>query len=735
MDQAAPQDASGATRPDIAPSGSFIIPAQGALHESRPFTLKHGDTFAVFDHVGDSVARPGSTQGIFHCDTRYLSVLELAIAGHRPMLLSSTLRDDNATLTCDLSNPDIHGGDGALLLPHDLIHIRRTRLLWDAGSFERILVRNYDAQARTVTLAIGFDADFADLFEVRGTARRARGTIEPADVRFDRVTLSYTGLDRRRRTTLVRFDPAPVALDRQTARFTLTLAPQEARSLFMTVQCEPGAARDTPSRDFFIALRRARRALRQSSSRAAAIASSNEIFNEAARRSVADLAMLITDTDQGAYPYAGIPWFSTVFGRDALIVAIQTLWLDPSIARGVLCYLAKHQATTVDAAADAEPGKILHEVRHGEMAELGEVPFRRYYGSIDSTPLFLMLAGAYLRRTGDLETLRGLWKNFQAALAWIDDYGDRDGDGFVEYGRQNDKGLVNQGWKDSQDSIFHQDGTIASGPIALVEVQAYVYGAWIAAAEIAERLDLAAEAARLRERAAGLRDAFDTAFFDAALGTYVIALDGEKRPCRIAASNAGHALLTGIAYKERAAPVVATLLSAASFCGWGIRTLASGQARFNPMSYHNGSVWPHDNSLIMAGLSRYGFHREAALIFEGIFAAASYIDLRRLPELICGFPRQRGQGPTFYPVACMPQAWAAAAPLLMLQASIGLSFQVERNTVTFDRPALPSFLDALTVSNLKVGAGQLDVALRRSERNCVVDVLHRSGDLRVVTTV
>jgi glycogen debranching enzyme len=392
---------------------------------------------------------------------------------------------------------------------------------------------------------------------------------------------------------------------------------------------------------FFSALRDARRALRASSSRAAAVETSNEIFNEAVRRSVSDLYMLITDLPEGPYPYAGIPWFSAVFGRDALITALQSLWMDPSIARGVLAHLAANQAQHEDDAADAEPGKILHEVRQGEMAELGEVPFRRYYGSVDSTPLFVMLAGAYLERTGDVDFLQGLWPNVEAALAWIDEHGDRDGDGFVEYGRRTREGLVNQGWKDSHDSIFHADGSLAEGPIALVEVQGYVYAAKRAAAAIARRLGLEQRAAALDRQAEELRLRFDAAFWDEDLGTYVLALDGDKRPCRVRISNAGHALFTGIAPPHRAESVVRRLMGRTSFSGWGIRTVASSELRYNPMSYHNGSLWPHDNAMIAMGFARYGFARQAARVFEGLFDASIYIDLRRLPELFCGCARQR----------------------------------------------------------------------------------------------
>ncbi|AHF83118.1 amylo-alpha-1,6-glucosidase [Rhizobium leguminosarum bv. trifolii WSM1689] len=717
-----------------APVAQFFIPAAASLQERRPRTLKHGDTFAVFDYNGDALSGPGSPEGLFHRDTRYLSHLYLTINGQRPMLLSSTLRDDNATLTCDLTNPDLFDNKGKLVLAHDLVHLRRSRFLWNARCYERVAVRNYDDRRQHVRIQIAFEADFADLFEVRGTVRARRGRNLPAVIEQDCVLLSYIGLDGRKRSTRLSFVPEPTEIRSDLVTYDLHLEPHETRSLFVTIGCDQASADRPTPRLFFLALRDARRALRASSSRAASIATSNEIFNEAARRSVADLYMLMTDKPDGPYPYAGIPWFSTVFGRDALITALQTLWLDPEIARGVLCHLAANQATDINPASDAEPGKILHEVRYGEMAELGEIPFRRYYGSIDSTPLFVVLAGEYLKRTGDLATIDRLLPHLEAALTWIDEHGDRDGDGFIEYGRLTEEGLINQAWKDSHDSVFHADGTLARGPIAIVEVQAYVYGAWQSAAEIFRRIGRRERAASFLARAEGLRRAFDMSFFDEELGTYILALDGDKQPCRVRSSNAGHALFTGIAYPERVAQITRTLMSASSFCGWGIRTIPSTEARYNPMSYHNGSIWPHDNALIASGLARYGYRAEAARIFEGLFTASTYIDLRRLPELLCGLPRQRARGPTFYPVACSPQAWAAAAPLSLLQSCLGLDFDPNGSQISFNVPQLPPFLDEVVLRRLLIGDGSADIAIRRSGRQVVVDVVDRHGNVQVLTT-
>jgi glycogen debranching enzyme len=716
---------------DIASLAEFHIPAVASLQERRPRTLKHGDTFAVFDHNGDVFSAAGNAEGLFHRDTRHLSHLRLSICDMRPMLLSSTLRDDNAALICDLTNPDLFRGDH-LILEHDRLHLRRSKFLWESASFERIAIKNYGDSRQFVKLQLDFAADFADLFEVRGTHRSRRGLFHPVAKEPDGLVFSYTGLDGRLRTTRLRFAPRPQRLDSDKVVFEFDLERQGRAAIFMEVRCDLRAPESAPGRFFFVSLRNSRQALRASSSRAVAISTSNKIFNEVTRRTIADLYMLTTELPQGPYPYAGIPWFSTMFGRDALITAMQTLWTDPAIARGVLAYLAAHQAKVVDEKADAEPGKILHEVRRGEMAELGEVPFRHYYGSVDSTPLFVMLAGAYLERSGDIEGLRNLWPNIEAALTWIDVYGDIDGDGFVEYGRKTEEGLINQGWKDSHDSVFHADGALARGPIALVEVQGYVYAAKCAASNVARRLGFAERADVLGGEAESLRSRFDEAFWDAELGTYVLALDADKRPCRVRTSNAGHALFTGIALQHRAASIVASLMSSSSFSGWGIRTIATSEVRYNPMSYHNGSVWPHDNSMIAIGFARYGFAEEAARLFKGLYDASHYFDLLRLPELFCGFARQRGQAPTLYPVACSPQAWATAAPLAFLQACLGLGFDLEKRRVVFNRPLLPVLLDEVTLSGLTIGPASIDVMLRRVGSEVELNVMSRQGDISAV---
>jgi glycogen debranching enzyme len=707
------------------------IPATTSLPERRPRALKDGDLFAVFDHRGDIGGEPGSPEGLYHADTRILSEFQLLIDGCRPLLLSSTIQDNNAVFVADLTNPDLISG-GALLMRRELIYISRMKFLWNGACHERLLVRNFDDKPRQLTLGLRFAADFADLFEVRGLRRLRRGQIAAEPKPDNAMVLRYRGLDEVERVLALAFDPQPDHVDSSTALFDLELKPGEGRRLFLRLGTVEPTGEDCGARSFYRGMRAARRKLRATAARASAVESSNSLFNEILRRSRSDLAMLMTDTEQGPYPYAGIPWYSAPFGRDGLITALFTLWLDPAIAKGVLKFHAAHQARETDPRRDAQPGKILHELRHGEMARLGEVPFDRHYGSVDATPLFVLLLGEYYARTGDLETVRALWPHVEAALAWIDRYGDIDGDGFVEYGDRDSEIVVNQGWKDSPAAIFHEDGRAPAGPVALCEIQGYVYGAKRAAAAMADALGLGRQAVALRQQAQTLRRRFEAAFWCDDISTYALALDGDKRPCRVVASNAGHVLLSGIASRERARRVADTLMGAACFSGWGVRTLAVSAKRYNPMSYHNGSIWPHDNALLALGLARYGFKDAVLRIFEGLYDAAACMDLRRLPELFCGFPRRQRSGPTLYPVACAPQAWASAATLAMLQASLGARWHPGSAELRFDRPTLPDFIDELRLGRLGLGGASVDVLLRRHGGAVAVTVERRRGDLKVV---
>ena len=705
----------------------FYIPMTGPAARPRR-SLKHDDTFIVLDSHGDIGASAGGPDGLFNADTRYLARLELVLDEVQPLLLGSNLRDDNSALTVDLTNPDVYR-QGRIVLRKDMLHIVRTIFLWRGTAYQRIGVQNHSEDPASFDLKLLFDNDFADLFEVRGERRPRRGIGSSRLLAPAEVMLEYTGLDGKSRSTALQFDPRPSQLAVNAATYHLDLAPQQLRSLFVVASCnKPDAPKPVP---FFRGLLAHRREMRQSTRGAASIETSNNIFNEMLCQSMADLNMLMTDTPQGRYPYAGIPWYSTTFGRDGIITALQMLWTDPRVARGVLKRLALYQAKAVDPLADAEPGKILHEMRGGEMAALREVPFAQYYGSVDATPLFVVLAGLYVERTGDDETLAELWPSIEAALDWIDGPGDRDRDGFVEYQRASERGLANQGWKDSYDAIFHADGRLAEGHIALAEVQGYVFAAKRLAARCAMRMGLPEKARQLEAEARRLAERFEESFWCDELGTYALALDGVKQPCRVRTSNAGQLLFTGIVRADRARMVAADLMRPDFFTGWGIRTVARGEARYNPMSYHDGSIWPHDNALIALGLARYGLKHSVEHVFEALFDAATYMDLRRLPELFCGFRREKGRGPTLYPVACAPQAWASATPFTLLEAALGLEFDARRGEIRLRNPRLPAFLNEVILRELRLGPSSVDLRVRRHGADVSLEVMGTRGRIQV----
>ena len=704
----------------------FYIPATGPASRPRR-SLKCDDTFLVVDSHGDVGASAGGSDGLFHHDTRFLSRLELSVNEQQPLLLGSNQSDDNALYTVDLTNPDVYDGP-RIVLQKDTLHIVRTIFLWQGTAYQRLGVRNFGDDAVDIQLGILFDSDFADLFEVRGLHRARRGTATPMLTGPDQVLLSYDGLDHKTRRTTLTFDPAPSRLTTGLATYRLSLGRHQAKPIYVAVGCDRPEPRPVPFRRGLLT---SRRAVRSTALDDTTVVTSNDVFNEVLCRSAADLAMLMTHTPQGRYPYAGIPWYSTTFGRDGLITALQMLWWKPDVARGVLRRLAAYQAKGFDPLSDAEPGKILHEMRGGEMAALREVPFGLYYGSVDATPLFVLLAGLHAERTGDDQNIAELWPAVEAALGWIDGPGDPDQDGFVEYSRASDQGLANQGWKDSQDAVFHADGRLADGPIALAEVQGYVFAAKRVAARCARRLGRAEQARKLDAEADSLAARFEAAFWCPELQTYALALDGAKQSCRVRTSNAGQVLFTGIAQPDRAIQVARGLLDNNFFSGWGIRTVARGEARFNPMSYHNGSIWPHDNAIIALGLARYGQTHLVKQLFQGVFEATAYMDLRRLPELFCGFPRQRGHGPTLYPVACSPQAWASATPFTLLEASLGLEFDLPSQEIRLRNPMLPAFMDEVLLRNLRLGAASADITVRRYKDAISLDILRTKGEIQI----
>jgi glycogen debranching enzyme len=705
----------------------YEVRAAAPRADEHTRVLKHGETFAVLDHFGDIATTSYGEEGIYHRDMRHLSCLSLTLNGAVPMLLSTTGIDDGTTRTEDFANLD-YFDNGELVVPFGTLHLTRTKLLWERVCHERIILTGFGDQPVTAQLRIELGADFADIFEVRGTKYAERGTLHPVEVLANGLCFRYDGRDRRTRTTLIQATPRPDAIDERSVTYHFQIAPRESRAVEISYAFD--ATRAVPSFDHAAgALSASRAELNDSYCR---INTSNEQFNEWLRRSVLDMQILVTQTEHGLYPYAGVPWFSTVFGRDGIIAALQTLWVNPDIARGVLRLLSAYQADEIDPERAAEPGKIVHELRSGELAELSIVPFGRYYGSADATPLFVHLAGEYFHTTGDLEFAAEIWPHVERALRWIEEYGDHDRDGFVEYGTTDTRGLTNQGWKDSWNSVFHADGSLAQGPIALVEVQAYVYAAYCSAARMAGHLGQPERAAELLRSAEALRDRFDADFWCDEIQTYALALDGDKRQCAVRTSNAGHALFAGVARPERAQSVVAQLLSGAGFSGWGMRTVSANEFLYNPMSYHNGSVWPHDNAMIACGLGRYGFGAEALKLLSGLFSASMSMDLRRLPELVCGFERRGGDGPTLYPLACTPQAWSSGAAFMLLNACLGMTIDAPKGELRLHRSRLPTYIDELVLRDLRIGRARVDVRLHRYEEDIGVNVTRREGDVDVV---
>ena len=714
---------------EVGTTQQYYIAAGSSPSDDRARVLKYGKCFAVFNRYGDVEPLGLGEHGIFFRGCRHLSEFVLGLWDARPLLLSSTVKSDNFSFVADLANVDIADGS-SILVPRGTLHVVRSRFLWRDVAHEELRIVNYGLAPLLVPIRIAFAADYADLFEVRGVRRDTRGRRLEDEISSASILMSYEGLDRELRRTRIESDPAPLKITSSDMQFEATLGPGKSATFHFSIDCNPSV--HTRSVGYARAMAGAETELKAASANFCDISSSNDRLSRWIRRSLADVEMMTMGNPETNYPYAGVPWFSTVFGRDGIITAMQMLWIAPQIAKGVLQFLASTQATEIDLKNEAQPGKIIHETRRGEMANLGEVPFGRYYGSIDSTPLFLMLVGCYLDYTGDLNFLEHLRPHIDLALEWIDRYGDVDGDGFVEYAPHGDKGLVQQGWKDSSDSVFHADGQIAEAPIALCEVQGYVYAAKRAAAKIFAAWGDSERQKSLLNQATELQHRFEEAFWCDEISTYALALDGRKRPCRVRTSNPGHCLFSGIASTERASLVAHTLVSRDFFSGWGIRTVGCHEARYNPLSYHNGSVWPHDNAMVAAGMARYGHREFAGRILMSLLDLSSAVELQRLPELFCGVDRREGQGPTLYPVACSPQAWAAGAVFMLLQACLNITVDAKERRVVFDRPYLPQGIPQLSIRDLRVQDSRVSLFLERDSGPVRIQVVEKHGDVDVV---
>jgi glycogen debranching enzyme len=774
----------------LPPPNAAIVPATDL---GGVGVLKHGNLFLLTDPFGD--IHPDSRGlGLYDLDTRVLSCAVLRINGVRPTLLRAQSAANHIS-TIQLTNPELRRDpaikqDKAGALALRAISVTRRR--WIAGGLaERIEVTNYSATSQRIELDLLLDVDAADIFEVRGRVRERRGRFRPTEATPDSLVFAYEGLDGLLRRTLVSFTPAEVTPGEQDhdhvgegsvrLHWALEVAPGARDAVRWEVASDlrpiPGATRaaeQTPTRlarsvaggaadarggaDFApptgsrddgpAKTGSSRLAIAEPSvaeeeygtwlEGCARIRSDGELLDMTIKRSIADLRLLRNDGPMRGEHYvaAGVPWFTTLFGRDSIITSLQILPFMPDVARETLRVLADWQATEDDPERDMEPGKILHELRVGELARTGELPHRPYYGSIDATPLWLILLDETYRWTGDLELVRSLWPNALAALEWIDRWGDRDGDGFVEYERRTPAGLLNQGWKDSGDAIRHRNGAIATAPIALVEIQGYVYDAKLRMATLARHLGDLALAASLETQAGELYRRFNDAYWMDDVGFYAIALDRNKQQVGTIGSNPGHCLWSGIVPPERVNAVVDRLLDPTMDCGWGIRTYASGQPGFNPVGYHTGSVWPHDNALIAAGMKRAGRHDAADRVASRIFEAAQHSPDFRLPELFCGYDRGLAEVPVPYPVACSPQAWSAGTALSLLQTMLGMHADAARDVLELDRPHLPSWLGKVTVHELRVGKRTVDLLFHRWRGTTTsAEVLRRDGPLELVIRV
>ncbi len=697
----------------------------------HPFVLKNEETFAILDSRGEICPDVQHDVGIFHRGTRHVSRLQLLLWDRPPLVLSATERGAVGVLVSHLgNNDDVASGSAAMT-----IHLERSTVLTATACLQQFCFTSYGDRPVEMPLTLRLDADFRDIFEVRGYARTARGRTVRRCV-DGTLELIYRGLDGEDRVTVLRLSDPVEDVGEEHISLQMTLEPRQTRRLFLVLDFHPSSTPLGAENHFNAAMTATIQRFRDARRSAASVVSDNPAFNSWLMRSFSDVHLLASQVEHGLYPYAGVPWFSCPFGRDGLITARQMLMVEPRLARGVLGYLASRQAIVDDPAHDEEPGKILHESRLGEMAALGEVPFSRYYGAVDSTPLFLMLAGDYLCRSDDRDFIAGLLPELQAAMGWIHRAEASSFDGFLRYLRVAENGLRNQGWKDSDDSIHHADGQLAQGSIALCEVQAYAYGARRALASILHRLGRPSEAEGLLEEAAALRHRFHQAFWTPSIDSYALALDGEGQACKVRASNAGHCLLTGIATKEAAAAIARQLMAPTSFNGWGVRTLDEREIRYNPMSYHNGSVWPHDNALIGMGLARYGHRSEALQILSGLFETASAVPMFQLPELFCGFPRREEEGPTYYPVACSPQAWASASVFGLLEAITGMAIEREHGSrrvqVRLHNPSLPSGLNLLDINGLRLGEEEISLQFHRSDHDVGVLVRGRSPGVDVL---
>ena len=717
----------------VGPKNMQYAVATGAQDIRDTIVIKEDDFFLLTDLNGNVPRGDVNGLGLYYQDTRFLSAYELVLEGIPPTYLLSTGEMRFAEVQ-ELTNPDLRLPNG-VLIPKESLTLHRERVITAMAVDEVLEITNFNVTSVPLELVIFFDADFSDIFQVRGFLQVSeRGTLHQPRWDENQLIFQYDGIDQITRKTKIEFSPPPSAKLGGQVVYDLDLPKRSTMTLRLRVTIELSDIPDHPSSaipELPPLIAHGSAAYETWLRQQPRLISDNGIWNDIVERSRLDLHLLQSGSHTLPYPAAGIPWFAALFGRDSLTVGFQNLW-DPGQAATLLRLLARSQGTTVDPWRDEEPGKILHELRRGELAHSNVIPFNPYYGTVDATPLFVVLMAEYYRVTGDVLLLRELEPNLRAALDWMESDGDPDHDGFLEYKSRSSSGLTNQGWKDSWDAIMYKNGDLIKPPVALVEVQAYAYAARIGARDIYNAIGIPSEASRQQYLANWLMDAFNHAFWMEDEGCYCIALDGDKNQARVISSNAGQALWCGIVPPDRAGRLANRMMQPDMFTGWGIRTLSTREVRYNPMGYHVGTVWPHDNAWIALGLKRYGEEAYLRSLISGFFASVRQFPDLRIPELFCGYDREQYRVPIRYPVACNPQAWAAGATLLFLRAMLGLVPKAPENELWIVRPELPEWLRSVTLERMPIGNGSVSLRYQRQESHTFTEILDIQGPLHVV---
>jgi glycogen debranching enzyme len=700
------------------------------IHQAT--TIKQNQVFLLTNDAGDVLPRDYG-YGLYFRDMCYLNQLELRLQGE----LGVALLADASAGSCgcfELTNPELHLPDGRTLAKERLSIQRAFSLQEDIT--HSVTIRNLDQVDVALDVTFGYASTFIDMFTIRGAQPGARGTLRAPAVHNGTVTLAYDGADQHTRTTSITFSIEPDELDGGKATYRVQLRPGEHITLTLSCVLEdhaPGPDDEAAGTHTHQTGITKHAAFTTELARVPKIETGHLLFDRALARSLADIQMLATANRDDLYLAAGVPWYVALFGRDSCITAFETLAYHPSLATSTLRLLAQYQGTKVDTFQDEEPGKILHELRVGERANLREVSMIPYYGTVDATPWFVMLLAEYVRWTGDLDLVKELRGNLERALQWMDaNEADRVNlPGYLSYGTRSEKGLLNQGWKDSDNGIVNEDGSLCAPPIALVEVQGYLYHARRAAAALFRALGEGDRAAQLEHQADELQQRLNDEFWLGEDTGYVFCLQRNRRPSKAVASNPGQLLFTGVLSDDRALWVADRLMQDDLFCGWGIRTLSAKEKAYNPLDYQTGSVWPHDNALIALGMHRYGLTGPLERIFTGIFQAATHFPEYRLPEVFDGFSDQQFTRPVTYPVACQPQAWAAGTLPLLLQAALGLEPDALHSRLSIHQPYLPSWLPNVTIRGLRVANATVDLQYHRVEQTTMVAMLGRTGELEV----